>query len=92
MKTTALILAASMVSAGALLAGCGSDYESPPPAEQPEPSPPAPPPVDFTRFVTDQFRSTSADNDDPVAVDDTEFRFNDQDNPAAFDDLLDGNP
>lgn len=57
-------------------------------------SPPVPPPppqaMDFTGFVKDQFAAT-ADDSDPVEVDDVDFAFDDQDDPAAFDDLL-GNP
>jgi hypothetical protein len=54
-------------------------------------SPPVPPQAtDFTGFVKDQFAAT-ADDSDPVEVDEVDFTFDDQDDPAAFDDLL-GNP
>lgn len=71
-----------------LLGACGSDnnrsVQVPPP---PPPPPPPPMAVDFTPFVKAQFDAT-ADDTDPVAVDDTDFAFNDEDNPGAFDDLL----
>ncbi len=42
---------------------------------------------DFTSFVERQFAAT-ADNTDPVSVNNLQFRFPDQGNPAAFDQLL----
>lgn len=38
-------------------------------------------------IVRDQFAATS-DTTDPVAVDDEDIAFSDNDNPGAFDDLL----
>ncbi len=49
----------------------------------PDPEPPAP--VDLTTWVKNQF-ATTADDTDPVDVDETEFEFSDD--PAAYDDLL----
>ncbi len=42
---------------------------------------------EFADLVSDLFASTS-DSTDPVEINDFELRFNDQDNPSAFDDLL----
>lgn len=82
LRGTMLAMAASMA-----VAGCGSD-SLPPPIEPMTPSPPPPPAaVDFTGFVIEQFAET-ADDTDPVLVDDTDFEFNDQDNPDAFAELL----
>lgn len=50
-----------------------------------EPPPVTPNETAFNDFVRDQFAVTPDDND-PVAVDDMEFTFNDD--PNAFDDLL----
>ncbi len=82
-------IATLLLVSGLVLAGCGSS-NTPPPAEPPPPPPPPPPPqaVDFTEFVREQFAMT-ADDTDPVSVDDTDFAFNDQDDPDAFNDLLD---
>ena len=49
------------------------------------PDPEPPPAVDSTAWVMDQF-ATTADDTDPVDVDETEFEFSDD--PAAYDDLL----
>lgn len=76
------------VALSLLLGACGSDNNGA--VQVPPPPPPPPPPpmaVDFTPFVKAQFAAT-ADDTDPVAVDDTDFDFNDEDNPDAFDDLL----
>lgn len=79
--TPALLLAAG-------LAGCGGSDSVP--VTEPPPPPPPPPPVAFTDFVKTQFERT-ADDTNPQEVDDTDFAFNDSDNPDAYDDLL-GNP
>lgn len=42
---------------------------------------------EFARLVADLFASTS-DSADPVEINDLEIRFNDQDDPTAFDELL----
>ncbi len=67
-----------------VLAGCGSSG-SDPVVVTPPPAPP--PPTDFTTFVVDQFAATS-DTSDPVEVDDEDFAFSDDENPNAFDSLL----
>lgn len=43
--------------------------------------------TDFTRFVKDQLAATS-DTTEPATVNDRNFRFNDRDNPDAYDDVL----
>ncbi len=70
-----------------VLAGCGSSGSDPVVVTPPPPPPPPPPPTDFTTFVTDQFAATS-DTTDPVEVDDEDFAFADDENPNAFDSLL----
>lgn len=77
--------------AGITMAGCdsGSSSSTAMPSP-PAPTPPPPPPpaaTNFTGFVIDQFGAT-ADNIDPVQVDGTDFAFDDEDNPRAFDGLL----
>lgn len=67
------------------LAGC--DNSSRNNAVVPPPPPPPPAPTDFTTFVKDQFATTS-DSTDPVEVDDEDYAFQDDENPNAFDDLL----
>jgi hypothetical protein len=85
------LIAGLLLAAGFALAGCGSSSDAPPPADPPPPPPPPPAAVDFSQFVRDRFAAT-ADDTDPVAIDETEFSFADMDNPDAFDDLLGGNP
>jgi hypothetical protein len=51
----------------------------------PDPGPPPPTAVEFTTFVKDQLAAT-ADNTDPVEVDETVFEISND--PAAYDDLL----
>lgn len=67
------------------LAGCDNDDDDPQLGGPP--SPPAPPAagVEFSQFVKDQFAAT-ADDTDPVPVDDTDFEFSDD--PTAYDDLF----
>lgn len=66
------------------LTGCfggsgGSDSDSDP--QQPAMS------VDFTTFVAGEFADPNPDRE-PTKLNATTFSFNDQDNPQAFDDLL----
>ncbi|HET8799938.1 MAG TPA: hypothetical protein VFN01_02035 [Marinobacter sp.] len=62
-----------------LLGGCfnGSNNNG----SQPDPA------VDFTAFVKTQFDRTSA-TAAPASVNNVDLSFNDQNNPQAFDDLL----
>lgn len=71
------------------LAACGSNNaDSIPPFEPPPPAPPPPPqPQSFTLFVKDLFMDT-ADNTDPVEINDLDINFDNLDNPRAYDDLL----
>lgn len=87
-------IGALLVVGGLSLSGCGGgdsefprvDPAPPPPAQ---PAPPAEPAqVGFTDFVRDQFAMTEADASEPVAVDELDFEFDDQDDPDAFSDLL----
>jgi hypothetical protein len=84
MRKKSLFVAIAMLASGTALFGCGSDND--PPATEPPPPPPEPEAVVFNQFVKDQFAAT-ADDHDPVAVDETEFSFDDDD-PNAFDELL----
>lgn len=79
---------------GVVLSGCGDSRDEVLVAPPVEPTEPTVPPVaneavDFTAFVGEQFTMTAEDTD-PQAVDDIDFEFNDEDDPEAFDDLLDG--
>jgi hypothetical protein len=51
------------------------------------PEPPAPAQTEFTMLVRDVFANT-ADDTDPFSVLELDLVFSDQENPAAFDDLL----
>lgn len=79
---------ATLLALGAVsLAACGSSNSSAPRVELPPPPPPPPAPVSYTTFVKDQF-ATTANNTDPVEINDIDFAFDNADNPVAFDDLL----
>lgn len=76
----------AMLLVFALLTGCGSDSPDPVIVIPPPPPPPPPPmATSFNQFVVDQFAATAEDTD-PVAVDDEDFAFDED--PAAFDSLL----
>lgn len=70
-----------------VLGGCGSSSNDPVVVVPPPPPPPPPAPTNFTTFVKDQFANTS-DMTDPADVDNEDFAFPDNEDPAAFDDLL----
>ncbi|MGB5579560.1 MAG: hypothetical protein WBM54_05125 [Woeseia sp.] len=74
------------------LAACGSNNADSIPVFETPPTPPAPPvpPQSYTLFVKDQFANT-ADNTDPVEINDVDFNFDNAENPRAFDDLLRNN-
>ncbi len=65
------------------LAACDNDDDNP--MSGPPPNPPPPAATDFSEFVREQFAAT-ADDTDPVGVDETEFDFSED--PMAYDDLL----
>jgi hypothetical protein len=68
----------------ALLAGCdngGSSGYTAPPAAMVEVQ------TEFSGFVEDQFANT-ADDTEPLAIEELDFSFVDQDDPTAFDALL----
>ncbi|MEQ8205529.1 MAG: hypothetical protein RIA65_05080 [Woeseia sp.] len=67
-----------------VLAGCGSSRDR---GMVIVPPPPPPPPTEFTTFVKAQFAATS-DTTDPEDVDSEDFAFSANDDPTAFDDIL----
>ena len=71
----------------ALALGACSSSGDDPVVVAPPPPPPPPAPTEFSTFVKDQFANTS-DMTDPEDVDDEDFAFSDNDDPTAFDDLL----
>lgn len=79
-------LALALIAASAGLGACGNNNASIPPLQIPPPPPP-PPPVVFSEFVKQQIAAT-ADDTDPEPVDGTDFAFDDEENPGAFDDVL----
>lgn len=85
MRTVKRTLVSAIVAL--VLGGCGSSGDDPVAVVPPPPPPPPPAPTDFTMFVKDQFANTS-DMTDPVDVDNEDFEFSDNDDPTAFDDLL----
>ena len=75
----------TILAASVFVAACGgSDSLAPTP---PPPTPPPPTALDFTTFVKAEIANT-ADDRDPVEINDLEFDFADLDNPAAYDDLF----
>lgn len=96
MTNRAARVAALLVVGGISLAGCGGGNDDfaeiePAPEAPVEPAPPAAPAaaVDFSELVREQFAMATPDTSEPVPVDETDLEFNDQDDPEAFDDLLD---
>lgn len=73
MKTINVLLVTATVM---LLSACGSSNNSNVDTT-----------TDFNGFVISTFAKT-ADNSDPIDVNALDFRFADQENPAAFDSLL----
>lgn len=80
-----LLSVALLALAGA--AACDSDGSMRPAPPAPPPPAPPPAPTSFSEFVRDQFAGT-ADDTDPVEVDERPLAFDNLDNPDAFDDLL----
>ncbi len=76
--STLLKMAALAVS-GLMLVGCSDSSSNR--IDRPDPS------VDFTTFVQGELANTS-DTRAAVQINDTDFSFNDQNNPQAFDDQL----
>lgn len=58
-----------------------------PPTPDPDPDPDPQPQTDFTGFVIGLF-DTTADDTDPAQINELDISFADQENPAAFDELL----
>lgn len=73
LKMTALAVS------GLLLVGCSDSSNNR--VERPNPS------VDFTTFVQGEIANTN-DTRAAVEINDTDFSFNDQNNPQAFDEQL----
>lgn len=74
-----------LVVSGIAVACGGGSSTSAPPAPPPPPPPPPPMQTSFDQFVQDQFAVT-ADDTDPQSVDGEDFAF--QEDPTAFDGLL----
>ena len=74
-----------------LLSGCNvfddDDDNAPPPDDGGMPPPMES--VDFTGFVIDLVQNGTADDTEPVEINDIDFAFDDNDEPAAFDALFD---
>lgn len=73
------------------ITACGSSNVNAP--ASPDPTPTTPPPsgkLSFTSWVNDQFANTS-DLTEPVDVTELDFELDANDNPQAFDSLLDNN-
>ncbi len=64
---------------GLILAGCSDSSNNR--VERPDPS------VDFTTFVKAEIANTS-DTRAAVEINNTDFSFNDENNPQAYDDLF----
>ena len=77
-------LRALAACAALMLGACSSDSGgSAPPAQVPPP----PAQISFSEFVADLFGATS-DTAEPAPVDNVDFSFDDNENPSAFDTLL----
>jgi len=74
------VLTISGLLAGVLILGGCSDSSNNR-VERPDPS------VDFTTFVKAEIANTS-DTRAAVEINDTDFSFNDENNPQAYDDLF----
>lgn len=72
----------------AALAGCGGGSSNST-VTVPPPPPPPPATTSFTSFVHTELAQTS-ESTEPEDVNDVMFTFPDEDNPAAFDDVLGG--
>lgn len=72
-----IVVTAALVA----LAGCSDSDSLTPPA------PPPPTALDFTTFVKSEI-ANSADDREPVAINDLQFDFADLDDPTAYDDLF----
>lgn len=76
---SALLKMTALAISGLMLVGCADGSSSG--LERPEPS------VDFTTFVLVEIANTS-DTRAAVEINDTDFSFNDENNPQAYDDLF----
>jgi multidrug efflux pump subunit AcrA (membrane-fusion protein) len=87
MKATSSMLLPLVAAIGLTLSACGgSSYRSPTP-QQPAPTPPAQ--TSFTTFTQAQFTAAATSETAlPVEVESTDFAFPDDDNPAAFDGVI----
>ncbi|MEQ5835118.1 hypothetical protein [Marinobacter sp. NFXS9] len=74
MKAVMTLIALSLLG----LAGCSSNHDSDDDNNAE---------VDFTAFVKSEIKNTQDDRD-AVDVNDVTFSFNDQDDPDAYDDIL----
>lgn len=85
-----LKLASAMLVLGCAVAGCGGGGKGASPSPSPSPSPetpaPAPTSVDFTAFSKSIM--AAGEQASPSEVESVTFKFDDDDNPAAYDDLL----
>ncbi len=82
MKITQKLLSIGLLMV--VISGCeNSSGGAPVVAVQPS----SPSPTDFSTFVVDQFAATS-DTTDAVDVDEADFSFADDENPHAFDSLI----
>lgn len=79
-------LAPLVAAIGLTLSACGgSSYRSHPPMQQPSP----PVQTNFTTFTQAQFGTAATTQTGvPVEVESTDFAFPDDDNPAAFDAVI----
>jgi len=86
MLVTAL-LAVAGCGGGGSSSGDGGAAVTPSPPVTP---PPALPPVgtDFTVFIRDLMMSTANDTDEPVELESIEWVFSDDENEAAYDDII----
>ncbi len=94
--TTALMVATALLT----IAGCGGGGSSsadsgmgvtPSPPVTPPPPPPSPSPsaTDFTAFTRDLMASAATnETEEPVELESIEWVFADDDNEAAYDDIL----
>ncbi|MBT8097273.1 MAG: hypothetical protein HKN35_13050 [Woeseia sp.] len=90
MKSSKLIVTALLALGTLGLTACGNSSNDVPLFVPPPPAPPPAQPESFTMFVKEQFANT-ADDTDPVEINELDIDFDNADNPNAFDDLLQSN-
>lgn len=90
-KTLLLLLMAAFALGGCDVFDDNDDEIAGPvdPGPDPDPDPdPDPTGDNFNDFVIDLVQNNTADDTDPVEINDLDFEFDEEEDPAAFDELF----